>query len=158
MAGRGCLYSAERVDAILATLRDGSPRVAACTSAGISEDTFARWLKRYADFADGVKKAEAEAITRRVARIDKAGEGGALLSRRVTYNHKTDVETTEETYAQPQWTADAWLLERRYADDFGRRDKIEVNIAELVRKRAEDEGLDPAEVLAETDAILKSAR
>ena len=50
----------------------------------------------YVEFLEAVKKAEAEAEALRVSRISKAGKEG-------------------------NWQADAWYLERRYPDRWGKR-------------------------------------
>lgn len=73
----------------------------ACHYAGISEDTFARWRERYADFADAVKAAEGMAAVKWLALIDQAARG-------------TDDKAG-------QWQAAAWKLERRYPHDYGRQ-------------------------------------
>ncbi len=85
---------------LCAALRAGNPRRVACASAGISEDSFAKWSKNFPDFSDSIKKAEADAITRNVAIIRKA--------------------------AQKTWQAAAWWLERRYPDDWGRKERHEL--------------------------------
>ena len=65
----------------------------------------------------GVRKAraEAEAVAEGVARIRKAGAGGAVLERKTAKTTKPDggvVETVSEKFQAPLWTADAWQLER----------------------------------------------
>ena len=71
----------------------------ACARAGISQDTFGRWRKQSADFAEEVKKAEAEAIARNVTVIQKA--------------------------AGTSWQAAAWWLERRHPNDFARTERLQ---------------------------------
>ena len=88
----------ERVDRVLQGIKLGLPFVHACARAGISQDTFARWRKRSADFAEEVKKAEAEAIARNVTLIQKA--------------------------AGTSWQAAAWWLERRHPQDFARTERL----------------------------------
>jgi hypothetical protein len=90
---------------LVEALSEGNTRRASCDYAGISEDSLARWLKRSADFADAIKKAESEAERKHVANIVKAADGG-------------------------NWTASAWWLERRRSDDWGRRDRLEHTGAE----------------------------
>jgi DNA invertase Pin-like site-specific DNA recombinase len=63
----------DRAQRILEVLRAGGPRRAACGAAGISEDTFARWLERSADFADAVIRAEADSELELVRYIRNAG-------------------------------------------------------------------------------------
>jgi hypothetical protein len=67
------------------------------------------WMKKgesassgaYVEFLEAVKKAEAEAEALRVSRISKAGKEG-------------------------NWQADAWYLERRYPERWGKRIQQEV--------------------------------
>ena len=60
-------------------------------------------IEPYKSFWKEVQLAESEAIMRRLARIEKVAEEG-------------------------NWQADAWVLERKYPDKFGRRDRINVNL------------------------------
>ena len=83
----------------------------------------------YAEFADAVEKAQAtdEIIT--VGRIKQAGQGGAVLARKTT-RYPDGREVTEERYAQPEWTADAWWLERKHFQRWGRRERKELTGAD----------------------------
>jgi hypothetical protein len=76
-------------------LAAGNTRRAACAFAGISQDSLGRWLRRYADFADAIQKAEGEAELRHVAVVTGAAQAGV-------------------------WQAAAWWLERRFPNDYGR--------------------------------------
>jgi hypothetical protein len=87
-----------RVERVLQGIKIGLPFVHACARAGISEDTFARWRKQSADFAEAVKSAEAEAIARNVTVIQKA--------------------------AGTSWQAAAWWLERRYPNEFAKTERL----------------------------------
>lgn len=77
-------------------------RVAA-NYAGITYTTFYRWLEKgktigsgpYHEFCDAVEKAQADSEVARIERIIKAAKTGI-------------------------WTADAWYLERRYPERWGR--------------------------------------
>lgn len=73
----------------------GTPHKYAAAFGGIDEDTFIRWRKRYADFADLVKRAEARAVVGWLAKIEKEANEGT-------------------------WQAAAWKLERRYPQEFGK--------------------------------------
>ena len=116
-------YTPEVVEAILDALRAGNTRRASVAAAGVSEDSFARWLAAYADFADAVRKAEAEAEQRFVRRIERAVEAGT-------------------------WQAAAWGLERRRRDDWGRFDRLEVNTRREAERLAQEQGLDAGELIA----------
>lgn len=97
------MFTDETREKILNALRAGNYRVAACKFAGISDDTFGRWMRAgkagdepFAAFAEQVKQAEAQAEASLVATIRKA--------------------------AGDHWQAAAWLLERKYVTRWGRRD------------------------------------
>lgn len=60
MKGRKTKYNAEKVAKICKAIADGESYKMACSRAGISDDTFARWRVVYPDFAEAVKKAEQE--------------------------------------------------------------------------------------------------
>ena len=134
MAGRISKYTPDRVERIVAALRAGNTRQAACAYGSISDETFATWCRRYVEFLDAVKKAEADAEVRHVANIAKAATDGT-------------------------WTASAWWLERRRHEDWGRKDRV--NIVHVVRQMAEEAGLneaETAEALAEAERYLKELR
>lgn len=87
--------------------------------------------RRYAEFLSDLEKAEAEAVRSRLAKIEEVGKGGWTRTKTVEKvivrdGEETVVErtTTTET-ADPVWTAEAWLLERRRPLDFGRT-RVEV--------------------------------
>lgn len=95
---------------LLQAIRLGSYIEHACFYAGIDSSTFRKWRQKaeqeiepYKSFWKEVQLAESEAIMRRLARIEKTAEEG-------------------------NWQADAWVLERKYPDKFGRRDRINVNL------------------------------
>jgi len=77
---------------------------------GVDESTWYRWLsdgekaksgiKR--EFYETIKKAEKEAIARNVALIQRAAQEG-------------------------NWQAAAWWLERKYFEDWGRKDKVDLS-------------------------------
>ena len=77
---------------------------------GIDKSTWYRWLSEgetaksglKKEFYDTVKKAEKEAIARNVALIQKAAQEG-------------------------NWQAAAWWLERKYFEDWGRKDKVDLS-------------------------------
>ena len=95
MAGRPPKYNADRHKRIIDTLRAGNTRRAASWAGGIDQDTFARWLVRYAEFADDVKAAEADAELAMVQRV--------------------------RTAADESWQAAAWWLERKMKQDWSAR-------------------------------------
>ncbi|CAB4150426.1 hypothetical protein UFOVP569_29 [uncultured Caudovirales phage] len=99
MAGRPTKYNIERVQKIMNALSAGNTRRDSCAYAGISEDTFASWLKDKPDFSDSIEKAEADAAVRNVSIIAKAAQEGT-------------------------WQAAAWWLERRRKQDWAIRHEL----------------------------------
>ena len=93
MSGKITKRSEEIAKKICDLLRAGNTRRTSCAVAGISEDTFARWHKDDADFAEAIKGAEETAVARNVALIQQAAQAGT-------------------------WQAAAWWLERRRPADF----------------------------------------
>lgn len=94
-------YSAKRRDAIVAAVAVGCTREQAALAAGIGERTLYEWLKDKPQLAQALEKAEAAGVLSRLARIQTAAKGGA-------------------------WQADAWWLERKFPEQWGRRDKVQV--------------------------------
>jgi hypothetical protein len=131
--GRPTKFTPEVRKVILDTIATGVPRCHAADRAGISQTTLKNWIGRgrraskgeFFDFLASIKKGEADAITGSVARIRKAAAGGQLLERttktvttRDRSGKTTTTTTTTERVTSPQWTADAWFLERRYPEEF----------------------------------------
>lgn len=114
---------------VLTALKAGNTRRASCGYAGVSEDTFARWLDIQPDFAEQVKKAEADAEVRHVANIAKAAGKGT-------------------------WQASAWWLERKQYQDWRRRDEVslkQLTDDELIERAKAAFGRDAAPWLALPD-------
>lgn len=96
-------------ETIVAALRVGATYEHAALVAGITYRTFRLWMQegertthgRFFHFFQAVKRAEAEAAVKWLARIEQAADDGV-------------------------WQAAAWKLERRYPEQWGRRDKVDV--------------------------------
>jgi transposase len=111
---------------IVDSIAAGVPQKYAAQRAGIGERTLAGWLAAgrkatkgpFLQFLQAVKKAEADAIARNVAIVQKA--------------------------AGKSWQAAAWWLERRHHEDFGRKDRTiiqperRVKLGPDVRKRLDE--------------------
>lgn len=126
-------FTPDRVERILTALRAGNTRMAAAAYAGVHRDTLADWMARHSAFSADVQKAEADAEVRHVANIAKAAQDG-------------------------NWTASAWWLERRRHQDWGKVDRVEVNIRREAERLADELGLDATEILAEAERIASGAR
>ncbi len=94
---------------IVDAIAEGNYLETASAIGGITYATLNNWMNKgssalsgaYFEFFDAVKKAEAEAEALRISRISKAGQAG-------------------------NWQADAWYLERRYPERWGKRIQQEV--------------------------------
>jgi transposase len=95
-------YTLKRRDAICAAVATGCTYRQAALVAGISYETFNEWRKTKAQFSDALEKAEAQGVLSRLMRIQNAAREGA-------------------------WQADAWWLERRQPEQWGKRDKLDVH-------------------------------
>lgn len=88
-------------DAILRAIRLGLHADRAAAASGIKPSTMRAHKQRHPEFASAVKEAEAVA------------ERG-FLSRLLQHTDK-------------QWTACAWMLERRWPERWAKRDRVEVS-------------------------------
>lgn len=94
----------ERIEIILMNLRQGMTREIACTQAGISSRTLYNWCEADAELADDVEAA-----------ID--------VSKAVLIN-----EIKALGQARQDWRAAAWMLERRWPQEFGAKRDVDVTI------------------------------
>lgn len=85
---------------------------------GIHYSTFLEWLEKYPEFSESVKKAE-------------------IVFERKRYDNAT---SAIQKAMPEQWQAAAWWLERKYPEQFARRDNISLTLtdeeSEALRKRA----------------------
>jgi hypothetical protein len=132
MMPRPTKYSPDIVKRILDALAAGNTRRASVQHAGVSEDAFGRWLRRYADFADAVFRAEAQAEVAHVANIAQAARAG-------------DVR------------ASIFWLERRRGQDWGRRDYLEIQIRAAAERVAAATGADASWLIARAEEIAAQA-
>lgn len=158
--GRLTKHTGETERKLFDALRNGNTRRTSCALAGISEDSLARYMASSADFAEGIRVAEAEAEAERVNRIGFAGMGGFVTKRTtVTVQHPDGSiqQTVTEERSRPEWNADAWFLERKNPDDWGRRDRVTIDVvAREVERLAGKLGLDPAEIMREAETLMKT--
>jgi hypothetical protein len=95
-------YTPEREAIIIQMLRQGMPRSWAAQAAGIHRRTFYDWLEAYPAFAQKVEEAETE--LRRV-----------LVS-----------IVMQEALKKQNWVTAMTMLERRWPEEFGRHNRLEV--------------------------------
>ena len=93
-------FCEEVVTEICNHIRVGCTARDACQLSGITETSFYEWKKKKPEFVESIKRAEILNKKRAIALIQKAGE---------------------ET-----WQANAWFLERRYPNEYGKQ-RIEIS-------------------------------
>lgn len=132
----------------------GASQGDACRYAGISPDALQQWIKAgraqlaaLAAMPPGEYETPDEAAL--VLALDRAqGE----FARANLANIKTAAEL--------QWQASAWLLERRFPEEYGRRDRVEVRhtIDEAVERLIRERGLDGERAAKLRDFAAERAR
>lgn len=118
--GRPTKMSEETTKKICKYIADGNYLDTACRLAGLDYSTMRRWVQKgeqegkgvYYEFAEALKTAEAQAEAKRVELILKAGKLN-------------------------DWKANAWYLERKYPERWGKRDHLEANIKSEHTERQE---------------------
>jgi hypothetical protein len=111
--GRKLKLNDDLIKKIVSAIEIGTYNKVAARAVGIDESTFYMWLKKgeeakakginniYSQFYDAVKEAESRAMIRHLSNIVKASQEG-------------------------NWQASAWILERRYPELWGRKDRMNV--------------------------------
>jgi transposase len=112
-AGRPSKYTLAIAARICREVRKGSSREAAGALAGISAATLYDWQHRFPEFSEGLKKADAQLEATCVRSIRQAGQNPR------------------------NWTANAWLLERKFPQRYGKVDR------HVVRTQHEGSALSP---------------
>jgi hypothetical protein len=95
--GRPSKYTPDRIKKIIDGIKKGNYKGVAARAAGVDPSTLSEWENKYPEFSNQVKEAEA------------SGE--------------TDLIDIIKSAARRNWTAAAWLLERRWPDKWS-RDRI----------------------------------
>jgi hypothetical protein len=139
MAGRRTKLTPRLQAKIAGFLAAGNTREIAATMAGVHRSSFFDWMskgradtapKLYRDLVDAVELAEAAAVAHAVRTVQRAA-------------------LTNVAAAQ-------WWLERRHTDDWGRKDRVQVEA--LMEREAEriarDLGAEKEEILALANRIL----
>lgn len=129
-AGRPSKLNDDVQKVIVDALVRGNFQNVAAELAGVDNATICRWMEkgqreepefaRYREFREAILVANAEAQDAQITRINRAARDGT-------------------------WQAAAWLLERRFPDQWGRKDKVQHEGAdafasfldEVARKRSE---------------------
>lgn len=119
--------------ALVKAIRNGVHKDTAARLVGIGVSTFYAWIQAgdngadadKKEFAENIKKAEAQWEQEQVQGIMDSAEGGQVLSRTTTTKKNGDVVVTE-TLSRPEWTARAWLLERKVHERWAKRERHEL--------------------------------
>lgn len=120
MGRRTKLLNKDVKDTILKYIRNGNYIKTACMASGISEATYYSWVQKaehpndngnsvYAEFLKDLKKVEAENIAHNVENIQGASDN----------DHRN-------------WMASAWLMERKYPAEFGKRLELGVGPSKVL--------------------------
>jgi transposase len=122
----------EVVKKIADALSGGSTRKAAAQYAGVDEKTLINWMHRYSSFSSAVLLAEAGCEVAAVATIVQAGRSGS-------------------------WLASAWWLERRRHAEWGKVDRLEVEIRDAAERVAQQTGADAGWLVKRAAEIADAA-
>jgi len=134
--GRPTKLTPETANRIVQAVKAGATYDVAARAAGVSEATLYGWKARgaregtgqYFEFLERVKRAEAE--------------GELALMGHVA----TAMSTT--------WQAAAWMLERRWPDRWGRRDRVNVELRQDFERVSDSYGLDTDRLIAIAEGIV----
>jgi transposase len=128
----------ERITAILSGIEGGLTETDAAQTAGISRGTLYNWKSEDPDLIEAIAAAKSRFVRTLTALILQHAASRFPNS----------------------WQAAAWLLERRFPDDFGAKQRLEISID--VRKEAErlasEHGLNVDDVLREAEAVIEEQR
>jgi len=121
------------------------------------------WLHRgeeegegvFFEFYELVKEAEASCEMALVSVVKDIAMGQFPQKKTITRFRDGRV-VKEVVMAAPQWTAAAWLLERKWYDRWGKRERYEVEhiIREEAKKLAERTGLNEEDIVREAQRLL----
>ena len=147
MTGRQLKLNDNTVKKLVTCIRKGLTVEKTAELSGISESTLNSWKQsairaeaqlsanlpltgkdhKFLSFLVAIKRAEAEFEEDAVQRIREAGRGGAIIRTTVTTRRNGDV--VEDTQiSRPEWQALAFLLERKYPDRYGRRERRDIDL------------------------------
>ena len=139
MAGRKTKYTPELVKKITDALSIGATHEDAFTNAGISRQTFYRWIETKSDFCDSVNRAQTNAHLAAVGAIRYAIQGHpeesttteTYIETRIDkegkpYDHRRSVTKHTVAHVAPDWRAAIDYLKRR--DPASWSDKLNITL------------------------------
>jgi transposase-like protein len=151
-------------------------RKAAAQASGVRPNTLYEWIRRgghaiargdvndrHARLVMAMEQAEGEAQARLVGRVWELGAGGMIEVPLLDESKRPVLDeegkpVTQIIYEKPRWEALAWLLERRFPQDFGRHQGITVTRQE--RPATENLTDEPGKVITlyqQARALLEAA-
>jgi len=132
--GRPSKRTPERALVIISALREGGTREGAAADAGMHRQTLWDWTQDAPELVVLMENAERFAQMDMLRGIRRAGNA--------------------------TWQALAWMLERRWPQEFARREKTDITIEtkRYVTELAEKHGLDEGEIMARVGEILAAGQ
>lgn len=158
-------YTKETVAKICAALREGDPIILACKKSGISEDTFARWREKKADFAAAVKAAkddfQANILKDLEATLWKRAKGYVVEdSDTELVNDKIRVQKIKKKNVPPDTGALIFALTNVAPDKWVNRQKIDTHEVKEITSKEQDYYFEdlPEDMLCDLADRLQNAR
>ena len=137
--GRKSLFTEETQEIFLNAARNGANNDDACVLSGISRDTFYNWQRdndakgngsKYFDFFNALKKARSArkgTLEQLIFKLGTEPQDAMEVEERYNGDGELIEKKVKRKRVPPQWQAIAWILERRYPDEYGRRERIDMN-------------------------------
>lgn len=163
-------YTKETVSKICAALRDGDNMKLACVKAGISDETFMRWRKKYVDFMEAIKAAkddfEANILKDLEATLWKRAKGYVAEDTETEYvddgtgRPKIRVQKTKKKNVPPDTGALIFALTNVAPEKWINRQKIDTHEVKEIMNKEQDYHFEdlPEDMLREMADRLQDAR
>ena len=166
--GRRTRLTPQLQTAIVNAIAGGVPFATACRLVGVSEIVGHEWRQRgegthvtrpatalYADFAKAIARAMAQDEARRILQLSEAAKGGVVIYEK-TMTYPDGRVVREVRHAEPAWQANAFVLERHYHEQWGRKERVDLRmtIQETARQVAEELGIPVEALLAEANRMV----
>lgn len=130
------LFTEEAKAKIISGIRVGMTFKDAALNAGVSEATYHNWMRQgregkkpYVEFYEACEKAIQEAKAYHLRMVNKHAEGGIENVKKTVERDSEGkivktIEVTEKS--APNLKASLWILERRFPEEFGPRQRVDV--------------------------------
>lgn len=158
-------YTKETVAKICAALREGDPINLACKKSGISDDTYDRWRKRKAEFAEAIKAAkddfQANILKDLEATLWKRAMGYVVEDSDEEYvNDKIRVKKIKKKNVPPDTAALIFALTNVAPDKWVNRQKIDSHEVKEITSKEQDYYFEdlPEDMLCDLADRLQNAR